>query len=72
MHQNDGMAVMTAAHAIILMHNHPSGESQPSEADIKVTKDLIRGGRFLKIEVLDHIVMGQGNHSSLKALGYFL
>jgi DNA repair protein RadC len=65
------LAVMTAAHAIILMHNHPSGESQPSEADIKVTRDLIRGGQLLKIEVLDHIVMGHGNHSSLKALGHF-
>lgn len=65
------LAVMTAAHGIILMHNHPSGESQPSEADIKVTRDLIRAGQLLKIEVIDHIVMGAGNHSSLKALGYF-
>ena len=52
------LAVTTAAHAIILMHNHPSGESQPSQADIKVTRDLIRAGQVLKIEVLDHIVMG--------------
>jgi DNA repair protein RadC len=65
------LAVMTAAHGIILMHNHPSGESQPSEADIKVTRDLIRAGQLLKIEVIDHIVMGAGNHSSLKALGHF-
>lgn len=64
------LAVMTAAHAIILMHNHPSGESQPSEADIKATRDLIRGGQLLKIEVLDHIVMGAGNRSSLRELGY--
>jgi DNA repair protein RadC len=65
------LAVTTAAHAIILMHNHPSGESQPSEADIKVTRDLIRAGQVLKIEVLDHIVMGNGNRSSLRELGHF-
>ena len=65
------LAVTTAAHAIILMHNHPSGESQPSEADIKVTRDLIRAGQVLKIELLDHIVMGAGNRSSLRELGYF-
>ena len=65
------LAVMTAASAIVLMHNHPSGESSPSEADIKVTRDLIRGGQLLKIEVLDHVVMGNGNRSSLRELGYF-
>lgn len=65
------LAVVAAAHAIILMHNHPSGESQPSEADIKATRDLIRAGQVLKIEVLDHIVMGNGNRSSLRELGYF-
>ena len=64
------LAVTTAAHAIILMHNHPSGESQPSDADIKVTRDLIRAGQVLKIELLDHIVMGAGNRSSLRELGY--
>ena len=53
------------------MHNHPSGESTPSEADIKVTRDLIRAGQLLKLELLDHVVIGQGNFSSLKALGYF-
>jgi len=42
------LAVMTAAHGIILMHNHPSGESEPSAADIKVTRDLIRAGQLLK------------------------
>ena len=46
--------------AIIVMHNHPSGESSPSEADIKVTRDLIRGGQLLKIDVVDHVVIGNG------------
>ena len=64
------LAVTTAAHALILMHCHPSGESSPSQADIKVTRDLIRAGQILKIEVLDHIVMGSGNFSSLKSLGH--
>lgn len=65
------LAIVTAASAVILMHNHPSGESAPSEADIKVTRDLIRAGQLLKIEVLDHVIMGQGNRSSLRELGYF-
>src|ERR1039457_2113927 len=51
--------------------NHPSGESTPSEADIKVTRDLIRAGQLLKLELIDHVVIGNGNFSSLRALGYF-
>ena len=59
-----------------MMHNHPSGDPTPSEADIKVTRDLIRGGQLLKIEVLDHVVMGQAGegqkgYTSLRELGYF-
>jgi DNA repair protein RadC len=41
-----------------------------SEADIKVTRDLLRAGQLLKIEVLDHVVMGRPNFMSLRALGY--
>jgi len=65
------LAIMASASSIALMHNHPSGESSPSEADIKVTRDLIRAGQLLKIEVLDHIVIGNANHTSLRASGYF-
>jgi DNA repair protein RadC len=65
------LAVMACASAIVLVHNHPSGEPTPSEADIKVTRDLIRGGQLLKIEVLDHIIMGAQTHNSLRELGYF-
>ncbi len=64
-------AVIIGAAAIVVMHNHPSGEPTPSEADIKVTRDLIRAGQLLKIEVLDHVIVGQNRHSSLRALGYF-
>lgn len=63
-------AIVAAGSAIILMHNHPSGDATPSEADIKVTRDLIRAGQLLKIEILDHIIMGK-EHSSLRSLGYF-
>jgi len=58
------------------LHNHPSGDATPSEADIKVTRDLIRGGQLLKIDVVDHIIIGRANKSgkdyqSLRELGYF-
>ena len=65
-------AIRGAASAIVLMHNHPSGESAPSEADVKVTRDLIRAGQLLKIEVLDHVIVGAGEtFTSLRTLGYF-
>lgn len=66
-------AIIAAAAAIVVMHNHPSGDPTPSEADIKVTRDLIRAGQLMKVEVLDHVVMGAGrsDHQSLRKLGYF-
>jgi DNA repair protein RadC len=64
-------AVIVAAAAIIPMHNHPSGEPEPSDADIKVTRDLIRAGQLLKIEVLDHVIMGAEGFQSLRELGHF-
>jgi DNA repair protein RadC len=70
-------AIAANASAIVLAHNHPSGDPTPSEADIKVTRDLIRAGQLLKIEVLDHIVIGRAtegrakDYSSLRELGYF-
>ena len=65
------LAIMTSAAAIVLMHNHPSGDPTPSEADIKVTRDLIRAGQILKIDVLDHVIVGHSSSSSLRTLGYF-
>jgi DNA repair protein RadC len=65
------LAIMASAASIIIMHNHPSGESQPSEADIKITRDLIRGGQLLKIDVVDHVVIGNSNQTSLRELGFF-
>ena len=64
-------AVLAGASAVVLLHNHPSGDPTPSEGDIKVTRDLIRAGQLLKIEVLDHVVVGQNRHCSLRQLGFF-
>lgn len=69
-------AIASDAAAIILAHNHPSGDPTPSEADIKVTRDLIRAGQLLKIELLDHVILGRATHQrprdfvSLRELGY--
>jgi len=65
------LAIATSANSIVLVHNHPSGDPTPSEADVKVTRDLIRAGQLLKIEIVDHIVIGNPNHASLRELGYF-
>jgi DNA repair protein RadC len=65
------LAIITAACAVVIMHNHPSGESTPSEADVKVTRDLIRAGQLLKLELIDHVIVGNGNFSSLRSLGFF-
>ena len=65
------VAVITAAASIIVMHNHPSGDSCPTDNDIRVTRRLLKAGDFLEIKLLDHIVVGQGNTSSLRELGYF-
>jgi DNA repair protein RadC len=70
-------AIASNASAIVLVHNHPSGDPTPSEADVKVTRDLIRAGQLLKIEVLDHVILGQKSqkrtqdYASLRELGYF-
>ena len=70
-------AIMANAAALILVHNHPSGSPDPSEADIKITRDLIRAGQLLKIEVLDHVILGRRteerpkDYVSLRELGYW-
>jgi DNA repair protein RadC len=65
------IAIAASSAAVILMHNHPSGDATPSEADIRATRDLIRAGQLLKIEVLDHVIVGANTHCSLRTLGYF-
>lgn len=70
-------AISNNAAAIILVHNHPSSETSPSPQDITVTRDLIRAGQLLKIEVIDHVILGAKtenqpkDYASLRELGYF-
>ncbi len=59
-------AVRTNAAAIIVAHNHPSGDPSPSPEDIKVTRQLVKSGKMLDINVLDHIIIGYQRYVSLK------
>ncbi len=56
---------------ILLMHNHPSGNPEPSPADIAVTKRIQEAGNLLGVTLLDHIIIGDGRYVSLKEKGYF-
>lgn len=62
-------AIRKNATAIIVVHNHPSGDPTPSPDDIAVTRELIKAGESLDLKVLDHIVIGQGRHISMKERG---
>jgi DNA repair protein RadC len=62
-------AIQHRAASIILTHNHPSGDSLPSDDDAKLTKRMVQAGDLLGIEVIDHIVVSRDGHSSLKELG---
>lgn len=70
-------AIIANAAAIVMAHNHPGGDPSPSEADIRVTRQLIQAGQLLKIELLDHVVIGAPAPErvrpwcSLRELGYF-
>jgi DNA repair protein RadC len=59
-------AVKRGAASIVLVHNHPSGNPGPSEADISVTERIVEAGRILDIEVLDHLIIGDGEFISMK------
>lgn len=62
-------AFLANAGAVIVYHNHPSGDPEPSAEDITVTKRLVDAGKILGIEVLDHIIFGDRGFISLKELG---
>ena len=64
-------AVRIGAQAIVLVHNHPSGDAAPSPEDVRVTADAGRAGELLGIEVLDHIILGRGCHVSLRQQGLY-
>ena len=63
-------AIEESANSIVLVHNHPSGDPQPSQEDIRATKQLIEAGNHIGIRVLDHIVIGDGIFVSLKEEGF--
>lgn len=62
-------ALELSATAIILVHNHPSGDPTPSRADIEMTKQIIETGKGLGLAVHDHLIIGRDGHASLKGLG---
>ena len=62
-------AVRGCAAAIVVVHNHPSGDPTPSGDDLRITGELAEAGRLLDIELLDHVIIGRGRWVSLRALG---
>jgi DNA repair protein RadC len=62
-------AVRRQAAAMVVVHNHPSGDPAPSAEDLRITRELAEAGRLLDIELLDHLVIGHGRWVSLRALG---
>ena len=64
-------AVRENAAAIVLVHNHPSGNPAPSAADVELTRSAAQAGELLGIALLDHVVIGRGRHASLRQLGLY-
>ncbi len=62
-------AVRRQAAAVVVVHNHPSGDPSPSAEDLRITRELADAGRLLDIELMDHLVIGHGRWVSLRALG---
>ena len=70
-------AILANAHSVIMAHNHPSGDPTPSEADIRTTREVFRAGQLLRIELVDHVIVGRATEDrpkdfvSLRQLGFF-
>jgi len=62
-------AIALGATAIIIVHNHPSGDATPSSQDIRLTRDLVDAGRHMKITVHDHVIVGTQGRTSMRAMG---
>jgi DNA repair protein RadC len=62
-------AIRKNASAVVVVHNHPSGDPTPSPDDVAVTRAIVQAGKLLDVEVLDHLVIGQGRWISLKERG---
>ena len=63
-------AILSNAASIMAFHNHPSGDTEPSQQDIQLTNRLYEAGELLGIKLLDHLVIGDGTFTSLKEKGY--
>jgi len=63
-------AIEECAAAVVLLHNHPSGIPEPSKEDINFTKQLLKGGKILGIDLLDHIIIGEQQYFSFRESGY--
>lgn len=64
-------AVKNLAAQIIIAHNHPSGNTEPSEEDLEITKKLVESGDILGIEIIDHIIVAKNDFLSMRAKGLF-
>ena len=64
-------ALELGASAIIMVHNHPSGDPTPSKADIEVTREVAKAAATLGVTLHDHLIIGKGKHTSLRSLGLF-
>jgi len=62
-------AIALGATAIIIVHNHPSGDPTPSQQDIRLTRDLVEAGRHMKVAIHDHVIVGANGRNSLRAMG---
>ena len=62
-------AVVANAPAVVLVHNHPSGDPAPSDDDVRITKDAAAAAKLLSIDLLDHVILGHGRFVSLKERG---
>jgi DNA repair protein RadC len=62
-------AIALGATALIIVHNHPSGDPTPSSQDIRLTRDLVDAGRHMKVTVHDHVIVGAQGRTSMRALG---
>ncbi len=62
-------AILASAATIVLVHNHPSGDPEPSAEDVEITKRLVRVGELLGIPVLDHVIVSKGGYTSMRERG---
>ena len=62
-------AIALGATALIIVHNHPSGDPTPSQQDIRLTRELVEAGRHMKVTVHDHVIVGASGRSSMRAMG---